>query len=527
MRQIRKFTRTTRVIFSLFASIVVITFSVMGVTAVQTAAAKAPGIALEAGTVIYDSTCTPIQLTDSAMVIRESGTYYLGQDNGRIPLGQHTLAYDGSGVRVFGGGYRIDADGSVHTVSDEDVFNDINSGAVFKLADRRYAMAYSTITDSSNVFSTDGYLYISMDMVGNARLYSNNMSLKTTQPTTIVTTPFLFDIANEILQLGSQNLNLGRLIGTTNTYDSGIYKAIDEPQTPDSIDLTIRGGAGGSGGAGGTGGTGGIGGIGGIGGTGGDGGRGGDGGEGGDGGRGGDGGNGGIGEDQDVVQIIMLKSVKSETSTSLKADYYFVDPFGTLGMVYLELHKASLMPSGATMQSLYENESAEIENYWEGNSYRRVSVSPYDNSYTFTGLEPGAVYYVAMGHVGENIDTGEIERTLDDYYKVSTRNPSNSLTISTVNQSSVGFTLNLESMDMAAAKVEIEDYPQYNVSLGSNDIGTAISSGYRNSISVNANHLKTLSSISIVVRDAQGNVLLRARCNNSFYEPGSGSGSGT
>lgn len=63
-------------------------------------------------------------------------------------------------------------------------------------------------------------------MVGNARLYSNNMSLKTTQPTTVQTGSMVFDIANEVLGIGSQSFDLQRLIGSTNTYDSGIYKTI-------------------------------------------------------------------------------------------------------------------------------------------------------------------------------------------------------------------------------------------------------------------------------------------------------------
>lgn len=544
MKRTRTFKRATWIIFSLLAAVVVAAFGVMGMTAYQTAAAKSPGIELAAGTVIYDSTCTPIQLTESALVTRENGTYYLGQKNTSIPLGQHTLAYDGSSVQVFGGGYRIDADGSVHSVSDEDVFNDLNTGAIFKLADRRYAIAYSAISDTNQVFSAEGYLFISMDVVGNARLYSNNMSLKTTQPTTIQAGTLVFDIANEVLGTGSQNLDLRRLIGSTNTYDSGIYKAIDDPQTPDSIDLTIRGGAGGSGGAGGTGGSGGDGGLGGAGGDGGlggDGGTGGAGGTGGNGGTGGAGGNGGaggaggaggdggaggvggtggaggIGEDQDVVQIVMLKSVKSETSTSLTANYYFVDPFGTLGMVYLELHEASSLPNGATIRSLYENEDGAYDKYWEGDSYRRVSVSPYENSYTFQGLTPGAVYYVVMGHVGENADTGETERTLDDYYKVSTRKPSNSLSISTVNRTSVGFTLNLESIDTDAALVVLKD-TSASVELSSADVTQAVTSGYHGSIPIGSNTLQGLKTITLHVEDSLGNVILSARCTNSFYE---------
>ena len=77
MKQIRKLKRATWIIFSVIASVVVLSFGVMGAAAYRTAAAKAPEVALEAGTVIYDSTCAPIQLTESATVTRENGNYFL------------------------------------------------------------------------------------------------------------------------------------------------------------------------------------------------------------------------------------------------------------------------------------------------------------------------------------------------------------------------------------------------------------------------------------------------------------------
>ena len=154
----------------MLAAVIAAAFVVMGATAVRTASAKEPAVELAAGTVIYDSTCTPIQLTETTLVSRENGVYFLKQSDADIPLGAHTLAYDGSGVRVFGGGYRIDADGSICSVTDQDSFSELGTGAIFKLADRRYAIAASAIADVDHVFSADGYLFILMDVVGNARI---------------------------------------------------------------------------------------------------------------------------------------------------------------------------------------------------------------------------------------------------------------------------------------------------------------------------------------------------------------------
>ena len=185
-------------------------------------------------------------------------------------------------------------------------------------------------------------------------------------------------------------------------------------------------------------------------------------------------------------------------------------------MVYLEVHEASKLPSGATLQSLYENEDGKYDDYWKSFD-RRVSVSVYDNSYTFNGLKPGTVYYVAMGHVNENAD-GDIVRTLDDYYKTTTKTPSNSLKISTVNVSSVSFTLNLESLDTEAARVQLKGYSQYRETLDSSAIETAVSKGYYSRISVDRDVLSSMQTITLIVVDANGKTLMSASCNNSFYE---------
>ena len=488
MKRVRKFKKATWIVFSMLAAVIAAAFVVMGATAVRTASAKEPAVELAAGTVIYDSTCTPIQLTETTLVSRENGVYFLKQSDADIPLGAHTLAYDGSGVRVFGGGYRIDADGSICSVTDQDSFSELGTGAIFKLADRRYAIAASAIADVDHVFSADGYLFILMDVVGNARLYSNNMSLKTTQPTTVEGGSITFDIANELMTAGKLTIDLGKLIGTTNTYDSGVYKTIDHPQTPDSIDLTIKGGAGGAGGAGGTGGT---------------------------------GGSGGIGEDQNPVQIVMLKAVRSESSTSLTADYYFVDPFGSLGMVYLELHEVEKIPDGYTIRKLYENTEDEVcKAYWKDEEYSRVSVSAYDSSYTFTGLKPGTNYYVVLGHVAANAVTDELEQTLDDYFKVSTKQMADSLVISAINSTEINFTLELESAQLPVAKVVLLDNTTQSwVPLGDAAKAEAASGGYHGTITADEAQLKKLPSIEIQAQDADGKVLLTARCSNSFYAP--------
>lgn len=554
METFKVFTKGTKIIFAAFAALILLMFVGIGIVAHLSASTADTGVELAAGSIVYDSTYTATDLTrPSVVAYARDGQYRLSYGDDTLPLGTHTISFSDAAIRAFGGGYLIDGNGNVQSVTDEEEYPVTAKGSLLKLADRRYVLICTEIHDSENIFKTESYLYIVMDMVGNARMFSNTMSLRTTQPTTLIAGELEFDIANEIVKIDGQEIDLSKLIGSTNTYDSGIYKTIDDPQTPDDIYVSVKGGDGGSGGAGGAGGTGGeggVGGSGGAGGTGGDGGDGGTGGTGGDGadggaggmggmggtggtggaggaggtgGVGGQGGAGGIGEDQDVVQIVMLKAVGSDSSTSLTVDYYFVDPFGTLGMVYLELHPVDeLKEKGfSNVSQLYS--AGDDNGYWEafgktGSDGERVSVSTYGSSYTFNGLKPDTQYYVMIGHQAEDSDTYEIERYLDDYMKVRTISQQSSLKINSITSGGMSVTLRLESIpDFPSGTIEVlnGDGAVQTATLKSYDIQTAASTGYRCSLAVNMAELP--ASLQVVFKDNDGNIVMTARGTNNFY----------
>lgn len=544
MELFKVFTRGTKIAFAAFAAVILLIFTGIGVLAHRSATAADEDIELQAGSIVYDSTYTATEVTGGAVAAYgRDGQYHLTYGDGTLSLGAHTMCFSGGVVRALGGGYRIDGSGSVQPISDDMEFPVSSQAVLLKLADRRYVLVCSKISDRDGVFETEEYLYIVMDVVGNARMFSNRMSLRTTQPTTLVAGDMEFDIANETVKAGGQEIDLGKLMGSTNTYDSGIYKTIDDPQTPDDIFISVKGGDGGAGGAGGSGGTGGDGGDGGTGGAGGDGGAGGTGGQGGaggsggaggaggTGGTGGQGGAGGIGEDQDVVQIVMLKGVESDTSTSLTVDYYFVDPFGTLGMVYLELHSAEELKAAGfgNISELYGGEK-DAADYWEsfggvGSAGQRASVSTYGSRHVFRELAPGTKYYVVMGHQTQDPDTEEFARYLDDYMKVSTGERQSSLKINSITSGSVSVTLRLESVSgLAQGTIQVRNGngTAASVDLSGSDIAAAASGGYRHTFEV---EMKTLPQrLEIVLVDGDGTALLTAGGSNSFHVPEAANG---
>lgn len=552
----RQFTSRTRLCFILLALAILVALSGMGVSAYQTMSARQGAYELSARSVVYDSTYLPLELTVAGSVARHTdGQYYL-EENGvsTVPLGTHTLAYSGGNVQVFGGGYRLDTAGEVTAVEDGDEYP-AQETALYKLADRRYLITANEITDVEKTFTTTGYIYIVMDVVGNARLYSESLSLKTTQPTVLQFDDMEFDIANELLTVKEQVFDMGRVIGSTNSFDSGVYKTIEEEQTPDSIDMTIRGGDGGNGGAGGAGGAGGdggdggaggdggkggaggiggIGGVGGAGGAGGAGGEGGEGGAGGSGGAGGAGGAGGLGEEKDVVKIVTLTEVTSPTSTSIQVGYYFVDPFGALGMVYLELHeRAALDAAGLSVGDLYDDTTSkadQVKQYWTSfedahSTSKRTSISVYDNSYTFNGLKPGTQYWVVLAHVSADVEAeeGEMTRTLDDSFRISTKSQVNSIAVNYITQEAVGILLHLDSTSVCSAKAVVELQLSGDVvrhELSPEEIEKAVTQGCELTLSLLSHEpaFGATKTLEVFLMD-EGNVLMSCKSSNSLYAP--------
>ena len=493
----RQFTSRTRLCFVLLAAAIAAALAGMGISAARTMSARQGAYELPARAVVYDSTYMPLELAVSGSVTRHTdGQFYL-QENGvaTVPLGAHTLACSDSVVQIFGGGYRIDAAGEVTAITDAEDYP-AQEAALFKLADRRYLITGGTISDSENTFTANHYLYIVLDVVGNARLYSDTLSLKTTQPTILQFDEMEFDIANEVLKVAGQDIDMSRVIGSTNSYDSGVYKTIDEEQTPDSIDLTIRGGNGGNGGSGGDGGAGGA---------------------------------GGLGEEQDVVKIVTLTEVTAPTSTSVTANYHFVDPFGTLGMVYLELHdKASLDAANLSVRDIYDPDKdgdTEIDQYWAGfQAGNRASISAYDSSYTFNGLEPDTQYYVVLAHITTDSETDRITRTLDDYYRITTKEQNNSLSITYVTTEKVGVLLHLGSVNVcgagSAVKLELDNGVEVRYPLSDDEIRRAVSQGVEIELDVtnNATAFNRTKTLRAALTDENGTELFSCKSANSFYQ---------
>ena len=74
------------------------------------------------------------------------------------------------------------------------------------------------IVSSDKFTNTVNYLLVELDKLGNAKLSNNKINLKTITPMILVTSKYRFDINNEILNFGSYDIDLKKIIGSTNQY---------------------------------------------------------------------------------------------------------------------------------------------------------------------------------------------------------------------------------------------------------------------------------------------------------------------
>lgn len=79
-------------------------------------------------------------------------------------------------------------------------------------------MISNSIKNESGSISTSKYLYIIIDKSGNTLLLNNEIYARTINPIVLSTSSYRFDIANEKLIVGNEEINLKDIIGSTNEY---------------------------------------------------------------------------------------------------------------------------------------------------------------------------------------------------------------------------------------------------------------------------------------------------------------------
>ncbi len=189
---------------------------------------------IEAGSVLQDVEKNYITMDDDAILkIRWNGNYYLVVDKEKINLGKKVIVYNGltGGMKLYGDFYEIASDGKILEHKNETILANTTNAKFYKLDDREYLLVDTKVFSSDNSIQANNYLLVELDKAGNAKLSNDKINLKTISPTILITSEYRFDIANEILNYGEYDIDLKKIIGSTNQYNpTGTGDGIEDNQ---------------------------------------------------------------------------------------------------------------------------------------------------------------------------------------------------------------------------------------------------------------------------------------------------------
>lgn len=204
---------------------------------------------ISSGSILFDKDENMITTSgDATLRIKWGGDYYLIYNDKNYDLGSHAVIYNSNSgdISLYGKFYEVSSNGKVNTKRGENKIKSSVNSKFYKLADRKYLIIDRTIESSDSSFVTSNYLLVHLDKMGNATLLNDKTSYKTISPTVLRTSAYTFDIANEKLNFGGEDIDLKKIIGSTNEYDEDAYNLNGNDST-DSDDTGGNGSSNGNG----------------------------------------------------------------------------------------------------------------------------------------------------------------------------------------------------------------------------------------------------------------------------------------
>ena len=178
---------------------------------------------IESNVTLYDSEYEPLQPEEAGTITKKwDGNYYLTLDNTKetFKLNPEVVSFNenNSQVTLYGDVFKVLLDGQVEKYSKDTTIKNTSEDQFYKIADREYLMISNSIKNESGSISTSKYLYIIIDKSGNTLLLNNQIYAKTINPIVLSTNSYKFDIANEKLIVGNDEIDLKKIIGSSNEY---------------------------------------------------------------------------------------------------------------------------------------------------------------------------------------------------------------------------------------------------------------------------------------------------------------------
>ena len=188
---------------------------------------------IETGSIIQDVNKNYLNTSEDAELrIRWNDNYYLVYQDKKINLGKKVIVYNTitGAIKLYGKFYEINSDGKIISHNGETIISNSSDAKFYKLDDREYLLIDKSIVSADRSINASSYLLVELDKLGNAKLSNDTLNLKTVSETTLVTSSYRFDIANEKLGFNNLEIDLKKIIGSTNEYEEEQEIPVEDSQ---------------------------------------------------------------------------------------------------------------------------------------------------------------------------------------------------------------------------------------------------------------------------------------------------------
>ena len=229
-------------LFVLFSFLVILIIALFGYGLYNTISFDNTVYDVAEGSFTYDYDYNYVSLsTPASMQQRWDKNYYLkmSDENKVINLGDDVVVYNKNDYKLYlyGVNYQVKLNGDVIHSNSLVEISRTGAPTFFKLDDRKYLITGKSIKSEVKGVSTKDYLIVDIDKSGNALLLNHELNIKVLSTLKLVTSDFVFDVANERLLVGKEKnvIDLKKINGSTNQYVEPTFddkeKTISNPVT--------------------------------------------------------------------------------------------------------------------------------------------------------------------------------------------------------------------------------------------------------------------------------------------------------
>ena len=217
----RNLTVGNKRMFIMFAMIIVIIIGVLVISLSTVLSVDKEKYKIPENSIIFDKEYNMVKLERECLLYKKwDGNFYLKDQREEYKIGKHGINYiqNQNKMTIYGNIFEIEKGGAVTKTFEQKDLKNLKEDRLYKLEDRRYLLTGDSIQNENKSINTQNFLIVQIDKSGNTLMSNYELNMKTIKPIIINTETFKFDIANEKMIFDKEEIDLKKIIGSTNKY---------------------------------------------------------------------------------------------------------------------------------------------------------------------------------------------------------------------------------------------------------------------------------------------------------------------